>query len=100
MTPVTPIRQPPAEDLRNAIQTAMLYQEEGTEAEARDALRRVRALMLSALDKFGEPNPATLEVTKGILSGALGVTADDQQVWEVAAVVTRTALTWETPRVW
>jgi hypothetical protein len=103
--PVTTIHQPPAEDLRNAQQTAANWVscvDVGAEVSVRDcanAFARIEVLIRAALDKLSEPNLAVLNVTQMWLDGAVTGThygsakTVDRDVRDCAAAILRTALT-------
>lgn len=65
------------------------------DSDAKQALGRMRALIVLFLDKVGEPHEATVEVALRMLGGA--VSRDEAR--DLCAVVTRTALTWKTVTV-
>jgi len=98
-TPVTPLRQPPAEDLRNALQIAEAWLSVNLphDPEARAAFASVARLIRAALDKLAEPSPEviaatqrTLQIWRGLESGQ-----EAEQARDVAAVILRAALTGE-----
>src|SRR5688572_9987409 len=84
MTPVTPIRQPPIEDLRNALQICIAYADPNVaDSDAMRQLERVKQLIQAANDKLGEPHERTVEAALRFLSG--GVNRDEAR--DLCAVV-------------
>jgi hypothetical protein len=101
MTPITPITQPPHESLANALQIADLWSDAAGDLHSRGAFGDVARLIRDALDKLGEPHPVTLAVTSRMrrLYDPTHPMDVEREVRDMAAAITRAALTWEgTPR--
>lgn len=82
---VIPIQQPPAEDLRNAVQ---ILEEEAVERlapedYAGDDNMRAARLVRSALEKLGEPTPLAVQKVQALAPVAL----DEREARDLAVVV-------------
>ena len=95
MTTVTPIKSPPLNDLRQAIEMCVCYEDvKNVSAEsAQQQIPRIRHLILRALASLGEPNEVTVDAVKRVLGG-IAVEVTDREARDISAVVTHHALTW------
>lgn len=95
-TPVTPLHQPPAEDLRNAAAIARaVSQAGGSDNQFRD-FARIEELIASALGKLAEPHPITIDRARVMLNAIAveGRPSTDQEQRDAAQVITTAALEW------
>lgn len=85
MTPVTPIRQPPIETLRNALQVCLLYEDEKNIAasDAQKQLPRLRALIATVIAQLSEPHADTIQQMHKALVYFYGMGYDEAkgQAW-------------------
>jgi hypothetical protein len=99
-TPITPLKAPALADLLNALQLAVTYgDKEIPDAEAKQALGRIRGLIATALAKLGEPNEAALKAARALVGVefayfARGETVE-RKIRDIAAVILHSALTGE-----
>lgn len=80
VTDIRPIQQPPAEDLRNALQIAEAWgllpsgdvemRLDTVSPEAHDAFRSVARLIRAALDKLAEPSAGAIRAARTLLDAA------------------------------
>jgi hypothetical protein len=93
-TPVTPLRQPPADLIRNAAQMASAWAQT-SEGEVRATFATIAARLTEALDAVSEPSPEVIAATETMLrSYEVSVAqATVGEVRDLCAVVLRTALT-------
>jgi len=67
-TPIIPLRQPAAEDLRNALQLAVCYGDKDiADSDAKQALERIRALIAQALAKLGASTSPIRSPVRGVM---------------------------------
>jgi hypothetical protein len=57
----------------------------------------IAALIQSALDKLGEPTPEVIAATRLVIRHDYSYPITSSDARDIAAVVTRAALTWERP---
>jgi len=85
MTPITPIKAPALSDLKNALQLAVTYgDKEVSDADAKQALERIRGLIAQAIAKLGEPNAAALRVARIMMLEQpypVGLPEEDAPAW-------------------
>lgn len=105
MTPVTPLVQPPVEDLRQIAQIAQAWaQVSGPTDDVGRAFIRVALLVQDILAKLGEPHPVTVSEALVLVRclpayGSLSApSVTEREARDLAAAITRTALTWELPK--
>ena len=89
MTNVTPLQQPPVEDLRNALTIAELWKDEVLRLPAGEhsqALYDIARLIRHALDQLGKPNEAAIQAAK-LFVDAAGPEHWERQARDCAAAV-------------
>lgn len=98
-SPITPLKAPALADLRNALQLAVAYGEkEIPDAEAKQALGRIRGLIATALAKLSEPNAAAVRAALSALGfeSASAYRPDhERDARDTAAVILHAAVTGE-----
>ena len=92
MTDVTPIQQPPIEDIRNATMIAeswALLNEDRGERIPAETLRDVARLLRHALAQLGEPNEAAIQTAYALIFGSDEATPESLRVArdEAAAIL-------------
>lgn len=94
---VTPIQQPPIEDLRNALQALVAWREESLRGDLED----VERLLAHAIEGLSEPNAAAIHVATAMLRAAMGPTAfelaDPRLARDTASVILNAQLTGFSP---
>lgn len=110
MTSVTPIRQPPLETLRNAMQVCLLYEDPNlADSDAKKQLPRIRALIAQVIAQLSEPHQDTIDQTQRALVYFYGMGYDEakgmahvhspsvvdaREARDAAAVILNSAMTW------
>ena len=109
MTNVTPIQQPPIEDIRNALQIAQLWIEANPAQRAATfaptALGDIARLLKHALEGLSEPSLAAVQAAATMLREAGGAYDNEGHVEpryarDAAAVILHAQLTGEVPKTW
>lgn len=99
-TPVTPIQQPPVEDLLNALQIAQAWYDQTGMLPYGDIARLIR----HALDQLGEPNLASIQAAATMLREAQaesqGFAVNQRYARDAAAAILKAQLTGAIPRTW
>jgi len=106
MTSLHPIRQAPAEDLRNALQIVEMYGDPMVQAPGfpdHALFADIARLIRHALEGLSEPNEASLKVSREILRAALGSAFEllpesgERWVRDTVAVIVRAQITGVSP---
>ena|SRR6266550_1628840 len=101
MTNVTPIQQPPIEDLRNCLQIAQDWSRcELSAPDTAQVFASIARLIRHALEQLSEPNLAAIQATEILVREWHGSLEEHQNARDVAAGILRAAVTGEIPRTW
>lgn len=94
ITPVTPLRSPALADLQNAMQLCVVYGDKDiADSDAKQALKRVQALVARALSSLAEPNSSAIEAARPFMFSRQGDAVIERDARDCAAVVLRAAMT-------
>lgn len=91
-TTVTPLRQPPIEDLRNVLQLVACYTSpDVADSDAKAALVRIQHLVAHAITNLGEPGNVALQVARKVFPE----TYSERDVRDYTAAILHAAVTYE-----